>query len=61
MADEQTDPDAYDPTEPEPPETEPPERSTAPQSEYTNGQVAAGIAVLLVGLVIIFGLGLVLA
>ncbi|MFW5974521.1 MAG: DUF7550 family protein [Natrialbaceae archaeon] len=61
MADEETDPDAYDPTQPEPPAMEPPRRSTAPQSEYTGGQIAAGLVVMLVGVVIVFGLPLVLA
>ncbi|MXR52860.1 hypothetical protein GRX03_14750 [Halovenus sp. WSH3] len=53
---EETDSTPYDPTEPTPPEREPPRRSTAPQSEYTTGQVAVGFAILLVGLVVVFGL-----
>jgi len=61
MTDEETDPDAYDPAEPEPPATEPPRRSTAPQSEYTGGQIAAGLVVMLVGVAVVFGLPFVLA
>ena len=41
--------------QPDLPETE---RTTAPQSEYTTGQVATGVAVLVVGLVLTFGLAL---
>ncbi|WP_436903277.1 DUF7550 family protein [Halovenus halobia] len=55
------DSEAYDPADPQAPETEPPRRSTAPQSEYTNGQVAIGFAVLFVGLVVVVGLTLALA
>jgi hypothetical protein len=51
----------YDPESPNPPETEPPLRSTAPQSEFTMGQVAFGAVILLVGLVVTFGLPLALA
>jgi hypothetical protein len=51
----------YDPQSPAPPDKEPPLRSTAPQSEYTMGQVGFGLVVLLVGLVIVFGLPLALA
>jgi hypothetical protein len=51
----------YDPTSPAPPDREPPLRSTAPQSEYTMGQVGFGFVILLVGLVIVFGLPLALA
>ena len=36
------------------------ERTTAPQSEYTMGQVGTGLAVLVVGLVLTFGLALAL-
>jgi len=59
MSDDES--EAYDPAEPTAPETEPPRRSTAPQSEYTNGQVAIGFAVMLVGLVLVVGLTLALA
>ncbi|MFC7133330.1 MULTISPECIES: DUF7550 family protein [Salinibaculum] len=52
---------AYDPTSPTPPDREPPLRSTAPQSEYTMGQVAVGFVIMLVGLVVTFGLPLALA
>jgi len=51
----------YDPESPAPPDREPPLRSTAPQSEYTMGQVAFGFIVLLVGLVVVFGLPIALA
>jgi hypothetical protein len=50
----------YDPGSPIPPEREPPRRSTAPQSDYTMGQVIFGYAVLLVGLVLTFALPVVL-
>jgi len=50
----------YDPEAVELPEREPPLRSTAPQSEYTTGQVLTGVAVTLVGLVVVFGLPLAL-
>jgi hypothetical protein len=50
----------YDPSAPTPPAREPPLRSTAPQSGFTMGQVGIGFAVLLVGLVVVFGLPLVL-
>ncbi|PSP94089.1 hypothetical protein BRC91_07040 [Halobacteriales archaeon QS_4_62_28] len=50
----------YDPEHVELPEQEPPLRSTAPQSDFTMGQVSRGIAVTLAGLVIVFGLALVL-
>lgn len=50
----------YDPESPTPPEREPPLRSTAPQSEYTLGQVIFGYAVLLIALVLTFGLPFVL-
>ena len=42
----------YDPESPAPPDREPPLRSTAPQGEYTMGQVGFGFAVLLVGILI---------
>jgi hypothetical protein len=63
MADDHHDEDRpdYDPESPNPPDREPPLRSTAPQSDYTMGQVGFGIAVLLVGLVIVFGLPIALA
>jgi hypothetical protein len=50
----------YDPDAPTPPEREPPLRSTAPQSEFTMGQVGVGFLVTLVGLLVVFGLPLVL-
>lgn len=53
--------DSYDPTAPTPPARRPPVRSTAPQSEFTMGQVGFGFVVLLIGLAITFGLPLVLA
>ncbi|MEF8937910.1 DUF7550 family protein [Halobacteriaceae archaeon SHR40] len=51
----------YDPTDPTPPAREPPYRSTAPQSHYTSGQVATGLAIMLLGVVIVVGLTLALA
>jgi hypothetical protein len=50
----------YDPVSPTPPLRAPPLRSTAPQSDFGMGQVGFGIAVLLVGLVVTFGLPLLL-
>jgi hypothetical protein len=52
---------AYDPGSPTPPEREPPLRSTAPQSDYTMGQVAFGYAVLLIGLALTFGVAVLFA
>ena len=46
----------YDPTSPTPPARVPPRRSTAPQSEFTSGQVGFGFLILAVGLVVTFGL-----
>ena len=53
-------PTTYDPGAPTPPAEEPPLRSTAPQSEYTMGQVGFGVLVLLVGVALTFGLPLVM-
>jgi hypothetical protein len=50
----------YDPERTAPPATEPPLRRTAPQSEFTMGQVGLGVVVLIVGLVLTFGLPLLL-
>ena len=50
----------YDPVSPTPPLRSPPLRSTAPQSDFGMGQVGFGIAVHLVGLVVTFGLPLLL-
>ena len=50
----------YDPRSPTPPAREPPRRSTAPQSDYTMGQVGFGVVVLVVGLAVTFGLPLLL-
>jgi hypothetical protein len=60
MADDHDDEETaeYDPESPTPPVREPPRRSTAPQSTYTMGQVGFGVGVFLVGLVITFGLPL---
>jgi uncharacterized protein HemX len=44
-----------------PPAREPPLRSTAPQSSFTPQQAGAGLVVLAVGLLVVFGLALVLA
>jgi len=51
----------YEPESPTPPEQEPPLRSTAPQSDYTTGQVEIGFAVLFTGLALTFGLVFLLA
>jgi len=59
-ADHDDDRPEYDPESPAAPLREPPLRSTAPQSEFTTGQVGIGIVVLLVGLAVAFGLPLVL-
>ncbi|MBO4248479.1 MULTISPECIES: hypothetical protein [Halomicrobium] len=50
----------YDPAHVELPSREPPLRETAPQSDFTMGQVARGGAVAAVGLLLIFGLAFVL-
>jgi hypothetical protein len=50
----------YDPEHVDLPEREPPLRETAPQSDFTMGQVARGGAVAAVGLLLIFGLAFVL-
>ncbi len=60
VADHDEDRPAYDPSAPTPAEREPPLRSTAPQSEFTTGQVGVGALVTLVGLLVTFGLPLVL-
>ncbi|WP_181685630.1 DUF7550 family protein [Halorhabdus salina] len=52
---------AYDPTEPTPPSREPPRRSTAPQSTYTTSQVAMGWAIAVTGVVLTFGLPVLVA
>lgn len=51
----------YDPRDVELPSREPPLRSTAPQSDFTFSQVTTGFLVLAVGLVLTFGIALVLA
>jgi hypothetical protein len=53
-------PTEYDPERVAPPAREPPHRRTAPQSEFTMGQVGFGILVLLVGAIVTFGLPLLL-
>ena len=50
----------YDPERPVPPAREPPRRRTAPQSEFTMGQVGVGFVVLVVGAIVTFGLPLLL-
>ena len=50
----------YDPQSPTPPAREPPRRNTAPQSEYTMGQVGFGIVVLAIGLAVTFALPILL-
>lgn len=52
---------AYDPENPELPDREPPLRSTAPQSDFTMGQVGTGFVVLAIGLVLTVGIGIALA
>jgi hypothetical protein len=61
MADDHHDdrPD-YDPTHVDLPERAPPLRSTAPQSDFTMGQVSKGGAVAFIGLVLTFGIALAL-
>ena len=53
--------ESYDPEDATAPEREPPQRSTAPQSEYTSGQVATGLVIMLVGVALVVGLTLALA
>jgi hypothetical protein len=53
--------EAYDPADPQVPAQSPPLRSTAPQSPFTFGQVTTGFGVLAAGLVLTFGLALLLA
>jgi hypothetical protein len=60
MADHGSERPAYDPTEPTPPTHEPPLRSTAPQSDFTTGQVSVGLVILVIGLAVTFGLGIAL-
>lgn len=52
--------ETWDPANPTPPARTPPLRSTAPQSEFNTPQVGFGLAVLLAGLVVTFGLPLLL-
>ena len=51
----------YDPENVELPSGEPPLRSTAPQSDFTMGQVLTGVVVLAIGLAVVFGIPLALA
>jgi hypothetical protein len=53
-------PETYDPTSPNVPERRPPLRTTAPQSDFTGSQVAFGAVVLAIGLVVTFGLPILL-
>lgn len=57
----EAEPQEWDPASPTPPSRQPPLRSTAPQSEYTTGQVGVGLLVLLIGVALAVGLPLVLA
>jgi len=50
----------YDPEHVELPSQKPPLRETAPQSDFTMGQVGRGAAVAAVGVLLIFGLAFVL-
>jgi hypothetical protein len=52
--------EGYDPSSPTPPARAPPHRSTAPQSEFTAGQVGFGFIVLAIGLAVTFGVPLLL-
>jgi len=56
---EETRPD-YDPEHVELPARAPPLRSTAPQSDFTMGQVSRGAAIALGGLLLTFGVALAL-
>lgn len=56
-----TDRPEYDPTDVSLPSRAPPLRSTAPQSEFTMGQVVTGAVVLVIGLAVVFGLPLAFA
>ena len=62
MADDHHDEDRpdYDPEHVDLPAKEPPLRATAPQSDFTMGQVGQGAAVALVGLLLTFGVALAL-
>ena len=60
MADHSDDRPDYNPAEPTPPAREPPLRSTAPQGPFTLGQVGAGFVVLVIGLLVVFGVPLLL-
>lgn len=60
MTDADDDPVEYDPATPTPPLRAPPLRSTAPQSQFTSRQVGIGLVVLAVGLLVTFGLPLLL-
>jgi len=62
MADDHHDEDRpdYDPEHVDLPEKAPPLRSTAPQSDFTMGQVTQGAGVALVGLALTFGVALAL-
>ncbi|WP_254271641.1 DUF7550 family protein [Haloarcula marina] len=46
----------YDPANVELPSKEPPLRETAPQSDFTMGQVTQGAVIALVGLALTFGI-----
>lgn len=50
----------YDPENPQLPSREPPLRTTAPQNDFTFGQVTTGFVVLAVGLLLTFGLAVAL-
>lgn len=50
----------YDPENPQLPDREPPLRSTSPQSDFTTSQVGTGFAMLAVGLLLTFGLAVLL-
>jgi len=50
----------YDPTNVELPSRAPPLRSTAPQSDFTMGQVSRGAVIALGGLLLTFGVALAL-
>ncbi|MDG5776367.1 hypothetical protein VB773_07920 [Haloarculaceae archaeon H-GB2-1] len=61
MGDHAEDRPDYDPEHIDVPTDAPPLRSTAPQSDFTLGQVGVGLLVTIVGLVVTMGLPFVLA
>ncbi|MFB6312189.1 MAG: hypothetical protein ABEH64_13530 [Salinirussus sp.] len=60
MTEEDDETATYDPASPTPPLRAPPLRSTAPQSPFTSRQVGIGFVVLVIGIILTFGLPLLL-